>query len=96
MMKQELSFEEFIQQLQLVNDGEAESVQGKHYSQIRIDNGKIHGLRDDTGNPFEIDIKKLYQAYDENERINTSILKPYVDRAQSPAYAILMKMGLAD
>ena len=60
-----------------------------------IKGGKIVGTRDDTQGSFEIDINKLYDAYNTCETINTSTLKPYVDRVQSPAYAILMEMGLA-
>lgn len=90
--KQKLSKEEFIQQLQAVT--EANSLQSVHYSHIRVEGGKIQGIRNSTQKSFEIDIDALYQAYKENETINTSILKRYVDRVQSPAYAILIKMGL--
>ena len=90
--KQELSKEEFIQQLQAVE--EADSLQGVHYSHIRVESGEIQGIRDSTQKTFKIDVDALYRAYEENETVNTSVLKRYVDRVQSPAYAILIKMGL--
>ena len=87
-----LSKDEFIQQLQAVE--EADSLQGVHYSHIRVEGGRIQGLRDSTQKSFEIDVDALYRAYEENEVINTSVLKRYVNRVQSPAYAILIKMGI--
>lgn len=92
-MKKKLTKEQFINLLSEVK--EATSVQGKHYSNIRLEKGKIVGTRNGTKGTFEIDINKLYDAYKNCETINTSTLKPYVNRVQSPAYAILMKMKLA-
>lgn len=91
-MKEKLTKNEFIEWLQTTK--EADSVQGVHYSHIRIEGGKIKGIRDSTQQPFMIDAEALYQAYKENDVINTSILKEYINnRAQAPAYAILIKMG---
>lgn len=88
-----LSKDEFIRQLQVVK--EAESVQGVTYSHIEVHEKKIQGMRESTQQPFTINMESLYQAYTENEVINTSVLKKYVNnRVQSPAYAILIKMGL--
>lgn len=88
-----LSKDEFIRQLQVVK--EAESVQGVTYSHIEIHEKKIQGMRESTQQPFTINMESLYQAYTENDVINTSVLKKYVNnRVQSPAYAILIKMGL--
>lgn len=91
-MKRKLPKEEFIELLHTVK--EADSIQKIHYSHIRVEDRKIRGVRDSTKHPFEIDVDALYQAYEENETINTSVLKIYVDGVQSPAYAILIKMGL--
>lgn len=95
-MEKKLSKEQFIELLRTVK--EATSVQGGHYSQIKVhENEKeITGYRDTTGESFSIDINKLYDAYKENERINTSVLKNYIDRVQSPGYAILLKMGVVN
>lgn len=92
-MKEELTKEQFVNLLKEIKG--AASIKGKHYSNIQLKGGKIVGTRDDTQGSFEIDINKLYDAYNTCETINTSTLKPYVDRVQSPAYAILMEMGLA-
>ena len=92
-MNQKLTKEEFIRQLQIIK--EADSVQGVHYSQINICKNKIQGIRDSTQKSFTVDIESLYRAYSENDVINTSVLKEYIkNRVQSPAYAILIKMGI--
>lgn len=77
----------------LRNIREVTSVTGKHYSDIKINKDEISGIRDSTGNIFKISVKDLYQAYIEKDIINTNILKSYITtRAQSPAYAILMRL----
>ena len=75
----------------------AESVkQHVVYSSIHLDGNKCKGTRESTGNDFEIDVDKLYLAYSKLDVINTTELKRYIKkRVQSPALAILVKMGLA-
>lgn len=63
------------------------------YVDIKIDGNKIVGVRFSTRNSFSIPLDKLYQAYTELTEINTTTLKPYIDRVQSPALAILIYIG---
>lgn len=90
--RKNLSLAEFWNLLESTN--EAESVRGEHYSDIQIMGEIITGFRDSTGEPFEINIGKLYKAYKELNDINTTTLKPYVNRVQSPALAILLASGI--
>lgn len=94
-MEKKLSKEQFTELLQTVK--EATSVGGVHYSQIKVSGNKITGRRDTTKEQFNINIDALYDAYKENEHINTNVLKKYIkNRAQSPGYAILLKMGIVN
>ena len=93
-MENKLSKKQFLELLKTVK--EATSVQGVHYSQIRVTENKIvTGRRDTTGASFNIEINKLFDAYKENEHINTSVLKRYItNRVQSPGLAILLEMRI--
>lgn len=70
------------------------SVQGCVYSNIHVINDFIVGKRESTQNEFRINLDKLYEAYVciEYSQLNTSILKDYVDRVQSPSLAILKEV----
>ena len=84
---------EFIEKISKIHS--AKSVHGKIYSSIVVYGSTCSGIREDTGKSFEIDLDELYKAYKENDYLNTSKLKPYVDRVQSPSYAILIAANLA-
>ncbi|MBO6117685.1 MAG: hypothetical protein J6P44_03985 [Bacteroidales bacterium] len=90
---EKISKEEFIRKLQDVKT--ATSVTGIVYKDITVSNGYITGIRSTTNNTFKIKIDNLYSGYKELEEINTNTLKDYVkNRVQSPALAILNKIGL--
>lgn len=91
-MEKKLSFDSFIAEIKKVKY--AISKRGAEYVMIHCEGNNCIGIRKNTNKPFDIDLAKLYQAYMECEVINTSTLKNYVDREQSPSYAILMKAGL--
>ncbi len=89
---EKLSFDSFIAKIKEVDH--AISKRGAEYVMIHYEGNNCIGIRKNTNKPFEIDLAKLYQAHVECEVINTSTLKKYVNRKQSPSYAILMKAGL--
>ena len=67
------------------------------YSSIEVEGNKCSGSREYPHEGFIIYVDKLYQAYCELETINTTSLRKYIKtRAQSPALAILIEMGLVD
>lgn len=72
----------------------AESIKGRHYDDIKVDEKFIIGVRRSTSKSFKINIENLYNAYIELDVVNTKTLKPYVNGVQSPVYAILMKANL--
>ena len=80
--------DEFINAIKTIKV--AESVSGIVYSNIHVTKDRIIGVRESTNAKFEIPLKNLYDAYCELTAFNTSLLKPYVDRVQSPALAILL------
>ena len=43
---------------------------------------------------WDIDLKKLYQAYTELEDFSTGNFRPYVPRRHSPARGLLLRLGL--
>lgn len=69
------------------------SVRGKEYRILSVDGASIIGTRPAPAEPFEINTERLYEAYTNIVRndlpLTTTTLKPYVDRRQSPALAIL-------
>ena len=86
----------FIQKLRQVKSAKSVS-RGIVYSSIRLEGNTCKGIRESTKKPFKIYVDELYQAYCELDAINTKKMKPYIStRAQSPAWAILVEMGLAD
>lgn len=94
-MEQKLSKEQFLSALSRID--EATSVSGSHYSDIRLMNGVITGLRDSTGVPFMIKTDELYRAYCECPIINTDTLKRHLSgRNRPPALAIMIAAGMAD
>lgn len=91
-MKEKLPYDTFIVKIRKIRH--AVSVTGEEYVCIHCDNNVCTGIRESTKESFEINLRKLYQAYKECEVINTSTLKPYVDRVQSPSYTILIAAEL--
>lgn len=87
-----LSKTEFIDAIAKINN--AESITGVKYNNIDVVNGIICGIRESTDEPFSISVDALYNAYSELDVFNTSALKPYVNRVQSPAMAILIEAKL--
>lgn len=88
----ELSKTEFVDAITKINN--AESVTGVKYNSIDVVNGIICGIRESTNEPFSINADALYNAYCELDIFNTTALKPYVNRVQSPAMAILIASKL--
>lgn len=67
------------------------------YSDLHFDENSIQGIRFQTcfkKSTFKINIDKLFEAYKNNDELNTSDLKKYTGGAQSPALAILLAAGL--
>lgn len=88
----ELSKTAFVDAIAKINN--AESVTGVKYNSIDVVNGIICGIRESTNEPFSISADALYNAYCELDIFNTTALKPYVNRVQSPAMAILIASKL--
>lgn len=88
----ELSKTEFVDAIAKINY--AESITGVKYNDIDVVNGTICGIRESTNEPFYISADALYHAYCEIDIFNTTALKPYVNRVQSPAMAILIASKL--
>lgn len=95
MAKNKVSKEEFFRRITEISS--AKSVTGKTYSQIHINQDRkiCTGVREERGESFEIQLEKLFEAYQNLNVINTATLKEYVDRVQSPSFAILKEAGLA-
>lgn len=72
--------------------------QHKMYTNIRRVNNVCSGQRE-SGSDFKIDLNALYQAYTDNDKINTNTLYKggYVTgRWRSPSIAIMKYAGLID
>lgn len=87
-----ISKQEFIDRIKTIHS--AISVRGIKYSNIQLCGLVCKGIRDSTNKPFQISLDKLYEAYKKLDVINTTTLKSDIKGVQSPALAILMKVGL--
>lgn len=86
-----LTYEDFCEAIKKITT--ATSVTGIVYSSIQVTADSVQGIRESTGAPFSIQLKKLYDAYRYVDVFTTTALKPYVDRVQSPSLAILIACG---
>lgn len=80
---------------QLNSISEAPSVSGNTvYEDITVQNRSVFFTRKSTGNIQTLLIEELFEAYQNEERINTRILRPYITGYKySPALAILLAGG---
>lgn len=83
---------EFIDAIKVID--KSVSVTGVQYINIELVNGIICGIRESTKEPFSISLDSLYQAFCEIDKFTATALKPYVNRVQSPALAILISSKL--
>lgn len=89
---EKLAFKDFVERIKLVNC--AVGIGDQSYKQISCNNQWYHGIRESTRKEFKISVQRLYEGYLNCTVINTSTLKQYVDRVQSPSYAILKAANL--
>ena len=60
------------------------------YSNIKVVGDKVNLLRDNTGEYWDIDLKKIYDFYENGVKLNTTEAKEFgLSRKQSPAVAIV-------
>ena len=72
--------------------------QHKIYTIISIKGNKCKGKRE-SGSCFEINLDALYNAYIDNEKVDTKTLldgKYIIERKRSPSIAIMISAGLID
>ncbi len=89
---QDLTYTEFFDKIKKIKV--AKSVTGIEYKDIEVTNKSISGKRVSNGKLFVISTESLYQAFSELKNFNTTALKPYVNKVQSPAMAILITSGV--
>lgn len=86
-----ITFEQF---LSLVEGLKAfKSKTGKIYKVVSLDGSKFSFLRE-TGEEWQMDLRKVHQAYLELQHFKTKDFKPYVARRQSPGLGLLLSIGL--
>lgn len=70
------------------------SITGKGYIVTAIEGTKMNFIREETGEPWSMDLQDVHKAYKELKDFKTINFKPYVPRKQSPALGLLLHMGL--
>ncbi|MFD0795486.1 hypothetical protein ACFQZX_17825 [Mucilaginibacter litoreus] len=72
------------------------SAKGRRYEIQGIIDEVLIIVRLDANTDFEwdIDLKKLYQAYTELDDFATENFRPYVPRRHAPARGLLLRLGL--
>jgi hypothetical protein len=88
-----IEFPEFLKKVAEVKN--FKSSQGRNYQADEIINDVLHFRRLDAGNSkWDINLKKLYQAYTELEHFQTANFSKYVPRRHSPGRGLLLNLGL--
>ena len=94
-IKPEISYEEFIE---LVGDvSEFNSTTGKRYKVSKYDTIHLKFNRLDGKKPemeWNINLSKLYEAYQSLTDFSTANFKPFVPITHSPGRGLLLKIGL--
>lgn len=86
-----MEFKDFVIQLGQVH--EAISVNSKHYTDIHVSGNFIEFTRESQSHE-SIDIQNLFDAYEKENHIDTTILRKYIKGWKySPALAILKAAG---
>jgi hypothetical protein len=67
------------------------------YSNFKVEGELIHFKRDNTGQPWQLDIGPVYDVYLKERFINTTVLRKYISgRTYSPSLAILIASNFID
>ena len=86
-----INFEEFLSLVKGLK--EFRSKTGRRYKVISLDGSMLSFLRE-TGEEWQMDLRKVHQAYIELSDFKTISFKPYVPRRQSPALGLLLSNKL--
>lgn len=87
-----ISFEKFI--LLVKGIKEFRSKTGNLYTVVSLNDHNLRFIRESTNIEWEMDLKKVYHAYQELKDFKTINLKAYVPRRQSPALGLLITTKL--
>jgi len=90
-----ITLEDFLKKVSAVKS--FTSTSGKRYQVIKYDGQLLKFLRLDGRKPameWNLNIKKLYQAYSELTDFSTENFRPYVPIQHSPARGLLLHLGL--
>ena len=89
-----MNFEEFKEKFKQIRV--ASSEQGKLYTNVQVAGNYIHFTRE-SGSREQINISELFEAYNKESFINTTILRNYITgRKFSPSLAFLKTAGFYD
>lgn len=88
----EISYTDFL--LRIKNISTFKSITGNIYTIISLNNHMLCFTRESTKVQWEMDLKKVHQAYLELIDFKTVNFKPYVPRRQSPALGLLITIKL--
>lgn len=87
-----ISYDEFYNLVKPIT--QFKSLKGNLYSVISIEDSIITFLRESTQKQWKMNLKDVHRAYLEIKDFKTIHFKPYLPRTQSPAFGLLVKIGL--
>jgi hypothetical protein len=87
-----INFEEFLSLVKGLK--EFKSKTGNIYKIVSLNNNNLRFIRESTNVEWEMDMKKVHQAYLDLSDFKTTSFKPYVPRKQSPALGLLLSNKL--
>lgn len=93
-----ISKEQFLENVDNLPEQIYSTKQKKEYTKLLREGNVWHGMRT-SGSEFHLELDVLYQAYVENDFINTKTLLNggYIkERKRSPAIALMAAAGLLD
>ncbi len=89
-----ITLEEFLNKAKKVSS--FASLRGRKYKVIRFENYGMFFIRLDSDNTIEwnMDLKKVYKAYEKLTDFKTENFKPFVPIRHSPARGLLLHLNL--
>lgn len=90
--------EQFFNNVANLPDTIISGKQHKKYTIIKVFGNRCKGQRE-SGSHFEINLDALYEAYINNDKVNTKTLLDggyIIERKRSPSIAIMISAGLID
>ncbi|TDX86573.1 hypothetical protein [Epilithonimonas xixisoli] len=88
----EITFSQFLSDVESL--AEFNSITGRNYRVLFLEDEILHFVRMSSDKNWKMDLRKVYQAYQELSDFKVANFKNYLPRTQSPALGLLISLNL--